>query len=153
MKVSKEIWDEFMDNNNFNTTPILTHPILGRILDPKKDQTYQILNIKEETITNKPIEWIEIPDDWILPITKKGRPPLKNQRIYAYILSAKGLQDNKERLAKGYKYQKATFQEFVNCVLNNAEHYSNTCKRRNTRQTDFYFLHFKKFEKEKKGNK
>lgn len=122
MKVCKYIWDKFMDENNFCLNPIMRHPITGDWW--KSDDI--IFDFNLSSVVSIKSEYIEIPDEWVLPVTRRNLPPKPNQKIKSYILSEEGLDANRDRLRKGFIYKKCTFEEFCDCITNNARHYFRT---------------------------
>lgn len=133
MQVSKDIWDWFMDQNNFDFCPIFRNPMTGQFPVPG-DQMMELAGDKKEPFYKyRPMEFMDIPDDWVLPITRKGLPPKPNQKIDRYILSEEGVVANRERLKKGYRYKKCSFEEYVKVITSEARHYKKTLARRNAK--------------------
>ena len=130
MQLCKDIWDSFLDQNNFDLNPIYRNPMTGKwpaIDDEILDLTGGFEN---PSIVARQTELIEIPDEWVLPVTSKNLPPKENQRIQSYILSEQGLLANRGRMEKGFKYKKCTFEEYAECVVCNARHYMKTVQNR-----------------------
>lgn len=119
-----------MDENHFDLNPVVRHPITGDWW--KTDDI--ILDLNFRSIISIKSEYIEIPDEWVLPVTRRDLPPKPNQKINIYILSEEGLNANRDRLSKGFKYKKCTFEEFCDCIISNSRRYFRTLNRRKKRE-------------------
>lgn len=134
MKVLKSTWDQFLDHNKFYFTPITRHPITGKW--PHDGEI--IIDVSDGILNGKlapraPSELIDVPDEWLLPVNKKSRPPVGDEKIHAYYLSEAGFFANRDRLMKGYCYASAKFDKFEECLLGIARHYQATIDRRKKR--------------------
>lgn len=125
-----------MDQNNFALHPICRNPMTGEWPSPGDEMLNLNSGIRNASIIHRDTEMIEIPDEWLLPVAKKDLPPKKNQKVVGYLLSEKGFEANKDRLAKGFKYKKCSFDEYANCILTNARHYCRTLEKRRKKSNE-----------------
>lgn len=129
MQVCKDLWDRFMDQNNFDIHPV-SRNLAGEWPHPGEAMIDLSEGFDNPKIVPRQTEFIEIPDEWLLPVVRNDLPPKPNQKIQRYQLSEQGFLANRDRLEKGYRYKKNTFEQYANCIIVNARHYMKTVARR-----------------------
>lgn len=130
MQVRKDLWDMFLTRNRFNMTPVHRNPITGD-WPATGDEVLDVSHgIKKARMRHSTDPMIEIADEWLLPMTRKDRPPKPGERVHSYMISRQGFEANLEQIRRGYCYPKSSFEDFVKCLEANWKHYEQTLERR-----------------------
>lgn len=96
MLVNKRHWDMFIKDNRLDEIPIRPCPLTGRISSPNDPDSNLFIQLNPDEngvlIHGEPSigidkDFVELPDNWFMPLTKKSLPLKTNDKIYMYGLT------------------------------------------------------------------